>query len=90
MQQSLLNCVEDCSSHQRYEICKITDDGKLVCLYECIPDIKYAIILAQYAMDNYRAKDELICIMPGYNSDQLKNHPDFNEFAKYLAEEYKP
>ena len=59
-------------------------------LYEFIPDIRYAYILAQYAMEHDRnnTHNELIFIFPGYNNSKLKDDPNYKEFAEALAKEY--
>lgn len=59
-------------------------------LYEFIPDIRYAYILAQYAMEHDRnnTHNELIFIFPGRNNSKLKDDPNYSEFAEALAREY--
>ena len=53
-------------------------------IYEGIPDLETAHLLAQYAMNN-KKRDDLVVIMPGW----YKNlSPDLIKKAEKLAEEY--
>ena len=67
-----------------------TTTKEMTILYECIPDLKQADLLAQLSMCN-KQDYELIYITAGWNMSINKNEKYMEEYNEVLrlAEEYK-
>ena len=69
-------------------VCKFSSEMKgYTILYDCIPTIEEAELLAQLAMTEKR-NDELIFVFPGWNKG-INRKPELYNKALVLANEYK-